>query len=112
MLAALLLLPRLDSLLGDWSYGRWMPVHMNLQLYGWSSLPLVAFLFKVYGADRGAAARWCRPILWIWSCALAVGSWSWLNGHSSGKLFLDWTGFRASCFRWRSSPCGVSLRSL
>src|ERR1700686_5019718 len=48
MLAALLLLPQLDNLLGDWSYGRWLPVHMTLQLYGWASLPLVAFLFKVY----------------------------------------------------------------
>jgi cytochrome c oxidase cbb3-type subunit 1 len=98
LLAVLLLLPRIDSLLGDWSYGRWMPVHINLQLYGWASLPLVAFLFKVYGADRGVTARWCRPMLWVWSCALAVGSWSWLNGHSSGKLFLDWTGFSQVLF--------------
>jgi cytochrome c oxidase cbb3-type subunit I len=98
MLAALLLLPQFHSLLGEWSYGRWMRVHMNLQLYGWSSLPLVAFLFKGYGADRGAAARWCRPMLWVWSCAMAVGSWSWINGQSSGKLFLDWTGFSRVLF--------------
>jgi cytochrome c oxidase cbb3-type subunit 1 len=70
-----------------------MPVHLNLQLYGWCSLPLVAFLFKVYGSDRGPVAIWCRPVLWVWSCALGIGALSWLNGQSSGKLFLDWIGY-------------------
>lgn len=93
LLASLLLVPGLNKMLGEWTYGRWMPVHMNLQLYGWCSLPLVAFLFKVYGADREPAARWCRPVLWIWSSALAGGALSWLSGHSSGKLFLDWMGY-------------------
>ena len=93
LIAILLLFPSLNGLLGEWSYGRWLPVHMNLQLYGWCSLPLVCFLFKAYGADRAGPARWCRPALWLWSSALAVGSLTWLNGHSSGKLFLDWTGF-------------------
>jgi cytochrome c oxidase cbb3-type subunit 1 len=93
LLALLLLLPGLNRVLGEWTYGRWMPVHINLQLYGWCSLPLVAFLFRVYGADRGVASRWCRPVLWMWSGALAAGTLSWLNGHSSGKLFLDWTGY-------------------
>ncbi len=93
LLATLLLFPRLNAFLGDWTYGRWMPVHMNLQLYGWCSLPLVAFLIHLYGADRGAAAVWCRPVLWVWSAALGVGALSWLSGHSSGKLFLDWTGY-------------------
>jgi cytochrome c oxidase cbb3-type subunit 1 len=37
-------------------------------------------------------------MLWVWSCALAVGSWSWINGQSSGKLFLDWTGFSRVLF--------------
>ncbi len=93
LLAALLLLPGINTALGEWSYGRWMPVHMNLQLFGWCSLPLVAFLFHVYGADRQPGARWCRSALWIWSAALGAGAISWLNGQSSGKLFLDWTGF-------------------
>lgn len=100
LLAILLLLPGLNMALGEWSYGRWMPVHMNLQLFGWCSLPLVAFLFKVYGADRAPVARWCRPALWIWSAALGVGTLSWLRGHSSGKLFLDWTGFARVLFPW------------
>ncbi len=93
LLAVLLLVPALNPILGEWTYGRWIMVHMNIMLYGWTSLPLVGFLFRVYGADRGAVAPWCRPILWVWSAALAVGVCSWLSGHSSGKLFLDWSGY-------------------
>ncbi len=93
LVAAMLLLPGINDLFGEWTYGRWMPIHMNLQLYGWCSLPLVMFLFRVYGADREPMALWARPALWLWSTALAVGSISWLTGHSSGKLFLDWIGY-------------------
>lgn len=53
---------------------------------------MLGFLFRVYGADRHATAAWCRPVLWVWSGALALGALMWLNGHSSGKLFLDWSG--------------------
>jgi cytochrome c oxidase cbb3-type subunit 1 len=89
----------LNHWLGEWTYGRWMPVHINLQLYGWCSLPLVAFLTKVYQVDRvPAAARWSRTAFWTWSAALAIGSLSWLTGHSSGKLFLDWTGYARIVF--------------
>jgi cytochrome c oxidase cbb3-type subunit 1 len=70
-----------------------MMVHMNTALYGWCSLPMLAFLFRVYGAERGPVAAWCRPVLWLWSSALVIGSVSWLQGHSSGKLFLDWQGY-------------------
>src|ERR1700694_2515497 len=49
LLAAMLLVPGINTLLGGWTYGLWMPVHMDLQLYGWCSLPLVGFLFAVYG---------------------------------------------------------------
>lgn len=93
LIATLLLIPGLNSVLGEWTYGRWIPVHINLQLYGWCSMPLVAFLFKAYGAESGRAERWCRPVLWVWSSALAIGACSWITGHSSGKLFLDWTGY-------------------
>lgn len=98
LIAVLLVLPGLNRLLGEWSYGRWLPVHMNLELYGWASLPLVAFLCRVYGADRGPAAKWYRPVLWVWSAALGVGALSWVSGHSSGKLFLDWTGYSRVLF--------------
>jgi cytochrome c oxidase cbb3-type subunit 1 len=98
LIASLLLLPGLNHLLGEWTYGRWIPVHVNAQLYGWCSLPLVAFLFKVYGADREPAAQWCRSVLWVWSSALAIGALTWLTGHSRGKLFLDWTGYSRILF--------------
>jgi cytochrome c oxidase cbb3-type subunit I len=92
VIAILLLVPSLNPWLGEWTYGRWMMVHMNLALYGWCALPMIGFLFRIYGADRGDIAQWCRPIIWLWSSALLVGSFSWLAGHSSGKLFLDWSG--------------------
>ena len=98
LLATLLLFPKLNALLGEWTYGRWMMVHMNLELYGWASLPLVGFLFHVYIADNGTTALWCRPILWVWSAALGMGTLSWLTGHSSGKLFLDWSGYARILF--------------
>ena len=98
MIAVLLLLPGLNPWLGEWTYGRWMMVHMNVALYGWCSLPMLAFLFKVYGADRETTAAWCRPVLWLWSGALVAGSFSWLSGQSSGKLFLDWSGFTRVLF--------------
>ncbi len=98
LLAAMLLVPGIDTLLGQWTYGRWMPVHMNLQLYGWCSLPLVGFLFGVYGVRRKQVAPWAAPVLCLWSVALGIGSLTWLNGHSSGKLFLDWTGYSRVLF--------------
>jgi cytochrome c oxidase cbb3-type subunit 1 len=98
MLAVLLLFPSLNQLLGEWTYGRWIMVHMNLELYGWTSLPLLGFLFKVYGADLEPSGKWCRPALWVWSTALGVGVLSWLSGYSSGKLFLDWSGYARVLF--------------
>ena len=43
LIAILLLVPALNRQLGEWTYGRWMMVHMNLELYGWASIPLVGF---------------------------------------------------------------------
>lgn len=102
LIAILLLFPALNQQLGEWTYGRWIMVHMNLELYGWTSLPLVGFLFRVYGADRGPTANWCRPVLWLWSSALGVGALSWLRGETSGKLFLDWSGYARILF-----PCAL-----
>lgn len=98
LIAILLLFPALNGLLREWTYGRWIMVHINLELYGWTSLPMAGFLFKIYGADRGPLAQWCRPVLWVWSGALGVGAYSWLSGHSSGKLFLDWSGYSRILF--------------
>ncbi len=98
MLALLLLIPSLNSLLGEWTYGRFMMVHMNILLYGWCSLPMLGWLFRIYGAEQGPTASWCRPVLWAWSSTLFVGSLTWLEGHSSGKLFLDWSGYARIAF--------------
>ena len=98
MLALLLLVPSLNEILGEWTYGRWMMVHVNILLYGWCALPMLGWLFRIYGADRGPAVLWCRPVLWTWSTALFLGSLTWLAGHSSGKLFLDWSGYARFAF--------------
>ncbi len=71
---------------------------MNLELYGWTSPPLVGFLFRVFGADCGSAAKWCRPVLWVSSASLGVGVLSCLSGESRGKLFLDWSGYARFLF--------------
>ena len=92
LLSILLLCPALNRWLFEWTYGRWIMVHINLELYVWTSLRWARFLFMVYRVERGAPAKWCRPVLCLWSAALGVGAYSWLSGHSSGKLFLDWSG--------------------
>jgi cytochrome c oxidase cbb3-type subunit I len=97
-LAILLLDPSAGRWLGEWSYGRWTPVHLNFQLYGWMALPLVAWAIRIYRADRGAIAAWSPAALILWSLALIIGAVSWLNGNSSGKLFLDWSGYSRVLF--------------
>jgi cytochrome c oxidase cbb3-type subunit 1 len=92
-LAILLLYPDAGRWLGECSYGRWTPVHLNFQLYGWMALPLVAWAIRIYRADRGPIAIWSRTSLLLWSLALAIGAVTWLHGNSSGKLFLDWSGY-------------------
>jgi cytochrome c oxidase cbb3-type subunit 1 len=91
-LAVLLIRPTWGAILGEWTYGRWMALHLNWQLYGWCSLPMVGLLLKRY-------LRPCRPgvqqvdwALSLWSLALMLGGVSWLQGETSGKLFLDWVG--------------------
>src|SRR5579862_146330 len=97
-LAVCLLYPSAGAWLRDWSYGRWMPVHLNFLLYGWMALPLVAWAMRIYGADRSWVAVWSRAALLVWSLALTIGGVSWLQGSSSGKLFLDWSGFARILF--------------
>lgn len=87
-LAILLISPELQA--GPWTYGRWMPIHLNVQLYGWSSLPLLAWLLSIYEVDQSRFAAWAPAAVWSWTTALAVGVIHWLGGITSGKLFLDW----------------------
>ena len=87
MLALWLAWPALGGGIGEIGYGRWVPVHLDGQLYGWTALPLVGWLFAIYQVGRGG-----RTAVGAWSVALAVGALWWLGGRSSGKLFLDWAG--------------------
>ena len=43
----LLVHPQLGDALGEYTYGRWAALHLNWQLYGWCSLPLVGVLLLV-----------------------------------------------------------------
>jgi cytochrome c oxidase cbb3-type subunit 1 len=92
-LAATLLWPALGDLVAPFTYGRWMPLHLNWQLYGWCALPLVAALLHWFldRADARAVAQ-ARFALGAWSLALLLGGAAWLAGDTSGKLFLDWHG--------------------
>jgi cytochrome c oxidase cbb3-type subunit 1 len=92
LLALLLLWPRLGVLLGPFTYGRWMPVHLDVELYGWSSLPVVAALLRFYRVDEMGRSRSAALALSAWSGAILFGAISWLRGATSGKAFLDWSG--------------------
>lgn len=92
LLAALLLWPGLNDLLAPLTYGRWVPLHLDWQLYGWCALPLVGVLFHYYLPDDDRAAFAARLALGFWSVSLLLGGLSWLSGRVSGKLFLDWSG--------------------
>lgn len=89
-LSLLLLFPGLQ--IPPWTYGRWVPVHLNLQLYGWTALPLIAWLFSLYEIEKSRHAAWGTAAVRAWSLALTVGVTHWLGGITSGKIFLDWKG--------------------
>jgi cytochrome c oxidase cbb3-type subunit I len=94
LLAAELMWPELGDALAPLTYGRWMPLHMNWQLYGWCSLPLVGVLLAWCVDARHPQARaHVRVAFGAWSLALVLGGVAWLGGVTSGKLFLDWAGW-------------------
>lgn len=91
-LAALLLWPGLNDATAPFTYGRWVPLHLDWQLYGWCALPLASVLLHYY-LPAGAGGRSAgRLALAVWSGGLALGGVTWLAGSSSGKLFLEWSG--------------------
>lgn len=114
-MATLLLFPRLGEVLGPLTYGRWVPLHLDLHLYGWCSLPAVGLLLRFYlpsvtttqatGGLKSRGAVWAehlslpslpslmaRLAITAWSAGLVFGALWWLDGGSSGKLFLEWGG--------------------
>src|SRR5688500_13198754 len=82
--------PDAGNALAPLTYGRWSPLHLDWQLYGWCSLPLVGALFAwCFDPTTSATRRHAHAALGGWSLALAFGGVAWLRGDVSGKLFLD-----------------------
>lgn len=93
-LAVSLLWPAAGNALAPFTFGRWSPLHLDWQLYGWCSLPIVGALLAWCVDPAHRQARWHATIaLAAWSTALALGGAGWLAGVGSGKLFLDWHGW-------------------
>ncbi len=93
-LAALLLWPDLNDALGPLTYGRWVPLHLDWQLYGGCALPLVAVLLQwCLGERPPSGVAQARVAVGLWSLALLLGGVAWLGGGSSGKMFLEWHGW-------------------
>ena len=101
LLAALLLRPGLNVGLGAFTFGRWVPLHLDWQLYGWCALPLVAALLAwCFDPRHPQAIGHARLALGAWSLALVLGGVSWLGGSSSGKPFLEWSGWARPVLPW------------
>jgi cytochrome c oxidase cbb3-type subunit 1 len=98
LLATLLVFPAFGRLLGPLGYGRWMPLHMDWQLYGWCSLPLVGFLMNLFMDKRQGARVDAHIGFGAWSLGLLVLGIMCLAGMASGKLFLNWSGFSRTLF--------------
>lgn len=114
LMALLLLFPRLGAALGPLTYGRWAPLHLDLALYGWTALPLVALLLRAYLPREGRGeARAAAAAVHLWSASLVAGAAAWLAGQTSGKPFLDWQGISRAVFlaslAWL---CGVLAAAL
>lgn len=97
-LALVLIWPAAGALMGPLTYGRWMPVHLDLQLFGWCSLPVVGVLMLRMFPPGGRWVEAARLALAAWLGALVAGSLHWLGGHTSGKIFLDWSGAAGFAF--------------
>lgn len=95
-LAVLLVWPECGRWMGEFTYGRWMPLHMDWQLYGWCSLPLVGLLIRYFQSD--VTSEDVHFGFLVWSIALGLGGLTSLHGVVSGKLFLNWAGLARVAF--------------
>lgn len=98
LMAVLLLRPEWGQCLGVLTYGRWMPLHMEWNLYGWCSLPLVGLFLREFVSSESGGIFDVRLALVIWSIGLFSGGMAFLAGISSGKLFLGWHGWTRAFF--------------
>jgi cytochrome c oxidase cbb3-type subunit 1 len=92
LLAVLLLWPGAGGMLGPLTYGRWMPLHADFQLYGWCALPVAGVLLAAYLPRSRRSLLHTRIALAAWSFALVYSGIDWLAGGASGKLFVEWSG--------------------
>lgn len=112
-LAVLLIWPECGKWLGELTYGGWMPLHMDWQLYGWCSLPLVGLLMAYFFNNDDRVDAHLGFI--VWSIAIGIGGVLSLHGVVSGKLFLNWSGvgriaFPAAQILLWTILCGASFR--
>lgn len=98
LIASLLAWPWIGQYFGSLTYGRWVALHLNFQLYGWCSFPLLGMLYVYYLPKQIWDSFAPRLMLWLWSVCLAIGGFWMLLGHSSGKIFLEWEGFTVKLF--------------
>ena len=71
-------------------YGRLMIVHLDVQLYGWCFIPLLALvLSRIFPQDDAKGVSFS---ILVWSAVLFTGLLTWLGGGAAGKVFLDWRG--------------------
>lgn len=98
LLATLIAWPWLGDYLGQMTYGRWVALHLDFQLYGWCSLPLLGMLYIYYLPEASWDSVAPRLMIWIWNFCLAFGGFWTLLGHSSGKIFLEWESISATLF--------------
>ncbi len=98
MLAILLTYPDLNTFIEPYTYGKLIPVHLNFQLYGWNSLPLMGIIYFLYLREEDWLKKTSLLPILIWSISLIFGAFSWLNGEISGKIFLEWKDFSEYLF--------------
>lgn len=124
-LALVLVWPAAGRAAGPLTYGRWMPLHTDWMLYGWSALPLVALFCRWLPAADRRHERWLQATIVLWSTVLAISGLAWLDGQASGKLFLSaagglrlglpltlsllWAGLGANLWHRRAALAGTQL---
>lgn len=90
LLAAFLLWPELNGLLQPLTYGRWIPLHLDWQLYGWSFIPLLGLICMRFFDHQKRGAQSIGLCIGLWSFGLLAGGYTWLSGGATGKVFLNW----------------------